>query len=211
MERRPPHRTADELCALAALALPFWRLDELCARAALALAVDYPGQASGRVRDLPDRRAVRYYTTLGLIDRPAAFRGRTVLYWRRHLLQLVAVKRLQTHGLTLAEIQARLLGQTDEALEKIARLPEQTEGDDRRDAGPTDSGAAAFRKPEPALSGPLLAVPLADGATLLLHAARPADQHDVEALRTAAAPLLQLLRKRRLLAEGTDISQEDTP
>ncbi len=106
---------------------PLWTLDELCAQAALALATDYPGQASGRVRDVPDRRMVRYYTTLGLLDRPAALRGRTALYGRRHLLQLVAIKRLQTAGLSLMEIQTRLLGQTDSALETIARLLEPPE------------------------------------------------------------------------------------
>src|SRR3954468_17018908 len=90
-----------------------WTIDELCGRVALALSVDYAGQASGRVRDVPDRRTIRYYTTLGLIDRPAEWRGRTALYGRRHLLQLVAIKRLQTHGLALAEIQARLLGLND--------------------------------------------------------------------------------------------------
>ena len=71
-----------------------WTIDELGSRVALALSVDYDGQASGRVRDVPDRRTIRYYTTLGLIDRPA-LRGRTALYGRRHLLQLVAIKRLQ--------------------------------------------------------------------------------------------------------------------
>src|SRR5262245_11996964 len=108
-----------------------WTLDELCAEAALALAVDYDGQPSGRVRDLPDRRTVRFYTTHGLVDRPAAFRGRTALYGRRHLLQLVAIKRLQTAGLTLAEVQERLVGQTDRELEKLARLTEETEGNDQ--------------------------------------------------------------------------------
>jgi DNA-binding transcriptional MerR regulator len=196
-----------------------WTLDELCARVALALAVDYAGQASGRVRDLPDRRTVRYYTTHGLVDRPAAFRGRVALYGRRHLLQLVAIKRLQTAGLTLAEVQARLLGRTDADLEKIARLSEQTATEDRGNAPAPDN---AFWKREPAPPAPpltaeseavrsLLAIMLADGATLLLHAARSADEHDIEALRTAAAPLLHLLRKRRLLVEGTDTSPEGTP
>src|SRR6516164_4111940 len=101
---------------------PLWTLDELGARVALALAVDYDGQSNGRVRDVPDRRTIRYYTTLGLIDRPAEMRGRTALYGTRHLLQLVAIKRLQTHGLTLTEIQARLAGRTNAALRQMARL-----------------------------------------------------------------------------------------
>src|SRR5437763_16140887 len=102
---------------------PLWTLDELTAQSALALAADYPGQASGRVREVPDARTVRYYTTLGLLDRPAAMRGRTALYGRRHLLQLVAIKRLQARGLSLAEVQARLVGRTDRALEDLAQVP----------------------------------------------------------------------------------------
>src|SRR3954447_1502268 len=101
---------------------PEWTIDELSAAAASALAEGYDGPPNGRVRDVPDRRTIRYYTTLGLIDRPAELRGRTALYGRRHLLQLVSIKRLQARGLALRELQEQLLGLTDAALEKIARL-----------------------------------------------------------------------------------------
>src|SRR5436305_3354800 len=99
---------------------PLWTLDELCDRVERALAVDYHGQASGRVRDVPDLRTIRYYTTLGLIDRPAAMRGRTALYGPRHLLQLVAIKRLQARGLSLAQVQEQLLGASDVMLGRLA-------------------------------------------------------------------------------------------
>src|SRR6516165_6947318 len=104
-----------------------WTLDDLSARVALALAEDYGGQPSGRVRDVPDRRTIRYYTTLGLLDRPVEMRGRTALYGRRHLLQLVAIKRLQTRGLSLAEIQERLLGLPNSRLASLAELPRDAE------------------------------------------------------------------------------------
>ena len=100
-----------------------WTLDELAERVDAALAVDYSGQPSGRVRAVPDRRAIRWYTTIGLIDRPAAHRGRTALYGPRHLLQLVAVKRLQARGLPLVDIQRELTGATDTQLARVARLP----------------------------------------------------------------------------------------
>jgi DNA-binding transcriptional MerR regulator len=100
-----------------------WTLDELTGRVADALSVDYHGQASGRVRDLPDQRAIRWYTTLGLVDRPAAMRGRTALYGPRHLRQLVAIKRLQARGLTLAAVQAELAGAGDADLDRLARIP----------------------------------------------------------------------------------------
>jgi hypothetical protein len=103
---------------------PRWTLDELAERVDSALAVDYPGQPSGRVRPVPDRRAIRWYTTIGLVDRPVAHRGRTALYGPRHLLQLVAVKRLQARGLPLVAIQQELAGATDAQLARVARLPE---------------------------------------------------------------------------------------
>src|SRR3954454_24575633 len=108
-----------------------WTIEELGGRVAEALSDGYRGVPSGRVRDVPDLRTIRYYTTLGLLDRAAAMRGRTALYGRRHLLQLVAIKRLQARGLSLAEIQQRLVGLTDADLGRLARLadgPEHSAG-----------------------------------------------------------------------------------
>src|SRR6058998_412285 len=101
---------------MTATAEPLWTIDELGTQVALALSVDYKGPPNERVREVPDLRTIRYYTTLGLLDRPAQLRGRTALYGRRHLLQLVAIKRLQSRGLPLAEIQAELSGATDRTL-----------------------------------------------------------------------------------------------
>lgn len=183
---------------------PLWTLDELCDRVERALAVDYAGQASGRVRDVPDRRTIRYYTTLGLIDRPATMRGRTALYSVRHVLQLAAVKRLQSQGQSLAEVQGRLVGRTDTALRELAGLPAGFD----LDAPPTDPPADADRRgerfwstppadpPPPAAPRSLLGIPLADGATLLVETTRQLSENDLLALRAAAAPLLALLRKR---------------
>ena len=102
-----------------------WTLDQLTELVGTALAVDYPGQVNGRVRAVPDRRAIRWYSTIGLVDRPAEMRGRTAMYGRRHLLQLVSIKRLQSRGRTLAEIQAELAGATDRTLRAIAALPSE--------------------------------------------------------------------------------------
>src|SRR5687767_4733914 len=87
---------------------PSWTLRELAAEVAGQLARNYEATENGQVRPVPDERSIRYYTTLGLLDRPAAMRGRTALYGRRHLAQVVAIKRLQAVGKALAEIQ-RLL------------------------------------------------------------------------------------------------------
>ena len=88
-------------------------------------AAPYNGQPSGRVREVPDARTIRYYTTLGILDRPLEMRGRTAYYGRRHLLQLVAIKRLQAQGMSLTEIQQRLTGASDKALRRWAALPEE--------------------------------------------------------------------------------------
>ena len=95
-------------------------------RALTALALeqgDYAPSDSGRIRTIPDIRTIRYYTTLGLIDRPAEMQGRTALYHERHVLQLAAIKRLQADNLTLSDIQQRLTGATDQQLETLAALP----------------------------------------------------------------------------------------
>ncbi len=189
---------------------PLWTLDELCAQVTLALAVDYAGAVSGRVRDVPDRRTIRYYTTLGLIDRPAAMRGRTALYGRRHLLQLTAIKRLQVRGLALTEVQARLLGATDGVLEKLAEMPAGFVGgadipvcpvEGTQECLPHRDQREDFWRAAPAPVRPLTAVTLEEGVTLLLEASRPLDEHDLSAPCAAAAPFLKLLRLRRLTSE----------
>src|SRR5947209_8713778 len=100
-----------------------YRIDELAERAAGALAATGTVPPSARVTALPDRRMLRYYTTLGLLDRPVEVRGRVAYYGRRHLLQIVAIKRLQAAGVSLAEIQRRLSGASTSDLEAIADLP----------------------------------------------------------------------------------------
>ncbi|MEU0520229.1 MerR family transcriptional regulator [Streptosporangium sp. NPDC006007] len=99
-----------------------WTIGELAERASAALSPT--AQLNGRVRDAPNERLIRWYATIGLLDPPSARRGRVAVYGRRHLLQLIAVKRRQSEGRTIAEIQAELAGATDRLLESIADLQE---------------------------------------------------------------------------------------
>ncbi|MBB5779633.1 MerR family transcriptional regulator [Nonomuraea jabiensis] len=101
-----------------------WTIGELAERAALALRAGSDGAPAlnGRVRDVPGERLIRWYTTIGLVDPPLTRRGRIAQYGRRHLLQLVAVKRLQAAGHSIAEIQTALAGATDRMLETAAGL-----------------------------------------------------------------------------------------
>ena len=196
---------------------PNWTIDELVAQVASALAVDYGGQASGRVRDLPDRRAVRWYQTLGLVDRPSGWRGRTALYGWRHLLQLAAIKRLQAAGRTLAEVQAELAGSSTTRLAQLAELNGQADLDGHADPAPAATARAAStrrfwaaRGPAATAGGPSAepaerdggaagqwrGIQLAAGAILLVDADLPIDDDDLPRLRAAAAPLLAALPGR---------------
>jgi DNA-binding transcriptional MerR regulator len=197
-------------------ATAWWTLDELVARVAAALASPvYPGAPNGRVREVPDRRVVRWYTTIGLVDRPAAHRGRTALYGPRHLVQLVAVKRLQADGRSLTEIQARLAGATDATLRRLAGVPRELLADSAPEAEPAAPRRFWAQRPE-AVDEPappddtvttLTGVPLPGGAVLLLPAHPGRD--DLEAIQAAAAPLLDLLADRGLLVPSAGDGPRD--
>ena len=119
--------TIAELAELAAEALSIPRALGADTSAATS-GLDYgsgagPLRTNGRVRDVPNERLIRWYGTVGLVDPPLSRRGRVARYGRRHLLQLVAVKRRQAEGKSLAEIQVELAGATDETLAAVARVP----------------------------------------------------------------------------------------
>jgi DNA-binding transcriptional MerR regulator len=201
-----------------------WTLDELVDRVEDALSAEYSGAPNGRVRGIPDRRAVRWYSTIGLVDRPIGMRGRTALYGPRHLLQLVAVKRRQAEGRLLADIQVELSGADDETLAAVARVPAALLAAD----GPyedeiiaprprfwADTPAKPAVKPAPAPAPAKEqeleprgtragAVQLGGGAILVLPGT-PTDD-DLAAITAAAAPLLRTLAGRGLL---THVNTED--
>ena len=118
-------------------------LDQLTDWVAQALADGYPGAPTARVRDLPDQRTIRWYVTRGLVDPPLAMRDRRALYGERHVLQLVAIKRRQAEGRSLAEIQAELLGATTATLASIASLPAQGTPQPARFAATVSPAAAS--------------------------------------------------------------------
>jgi DNA-binding transcriptional MerR regulator len=185
-----------------------WTIGELKERVGASLSVDYEGQKNGQVRDVPGTRAIRYYTTLGLLDRPAAMKGRTALYGRRHLAQLVAVKRLQADGLSLTEVQEQLSAVTDTRLEEIAQLPddmpaapprptERAQPPARRReafwaAAPAEPSKSTEEEDAPRLLTP---VRLGDDLTVLVTAQRVVTEDDLQAIREAAAPLRAVLQQ----------------
>ena len=129
-----------------------WTIQQLSDKVARALAVGYAGTSNGRVRDVPDLRTIRYYTTLGLLDRPAEMRGRTALYGPRHLLQLVAIKKLQARGRSLSQIQQEMTGATDTMLKRLAGVMARPggEGTDEPPRSVRHSKPRSFWKSRPA-------------------------------------------------------------
>ena len=193
-----------------------WDLAELTAEVARALSeLGYAGTESGRVRDVPDARVIRYYTTLGLLDRPAELRGRTAYYSARHLAQLVAIKKLQARGQSLAEVQAVLAAIDDTELLRIAHADLKSAPVTRpsRRAAPfwkqaPTAPARGARAPGAALE-PLLALKLDERVTLLLSATRELGAEQIEAIAVASAPLLSLLATLGL-AGGASHAPEET-
>jgi len=182
-----------------------WTLSELVAEAASRIAT-LPPPRNGQVRAVPDERTVRYYAALGLLDRPAAMRGRTALYSPRHLAQVIAIKRLQGTGKSLADIQAmwptlddltlaRLTGVQVPARTRAARgefwkrAPEKTEAPKVAPASPVEVRIELS-------PGVHVALALPEGASLT--------SADVHALRAAAAPFVAELAKRGLTLGGDE-------
>src|SRR5262245_7369549 len=202
-----------------------WTIAELADRVAAALAGNFDGVGNGRVRDVPDLRAIRYYTTIGLLDRPAEMRGRTAYYGRRHLVQLVAIKRLQSLGLALAQVQSRTLRLNDRQLERLAEVKSEiqavpllaTSGRDsvslaraKRKTPPRSqefwrSAPAAAIQPDanderpPPGARVVTLVPLAAWLSVGVEACRAMTAEDIAALRAAAEPVRQALIERRLI------------
>ncbi|MCC6807139.1 MAG: MerR family transcriptional regulator [Deltaproteobacteria bacterium] len=166
------------------------------------------GQVSGRIREQPDVRTIRYYTTLGLIDRAAEMRGRTAYYSDRHLRQLVAIKRLQSEGHSLQEIQARLVGISPQALVALAPLPDRPATADAEKAPARASfwreRAAAPAPPakvnETSEASPLKTlqtVALSTGVLLTIDTTAPLGADELRAILEAARPLLRVLEQQR--------------
>jgi DNA-binding transcriptional MerR regulator len=199
---------------------PRWTITELNEHVEAALSEGYEAPRNGQVRAVPNTRAIRYYTTLGLLDRPADMRGRTALYTSRHLMQIVAIKRLQAGGKTLADIQSALGGIDDAALAEIARIPRVSAAPRRRSrsrgrdarfwaAAPSDGdvkidgAATSVSEDAPITPGlePTVRVhlPLAAGVTLVVDPARTLTEDDGRALREAAAALVRHLETSGLV------------
>lgn len=76
-------------------------------------------QSRYKVSELPTERTLRYYMSMDLMDRPAAKRGTLSIFTYRHLLQVLAVKHLQSQYIPLRRIRTLLRGASNRELENI--------------------------------------------------------------------------------------------
>jgi len=131
------------------------------------------------VREAPDARTVRYYQTLGVLDRPLRYDGRRALYGRRHLLQVLCVKLLQARGLSLAQVQqalaaastAQLEAAVADALGAAPPLPSPSPPPAPRAPAPVSSWHTVELAPGVLLSVDHSRVPAAESLALRLRAA----------------------------------------
>ncbi|MSP55903.1 MAG: MerR family transcriptional regulator [Myxococcales bacterium] len=123
-----------------------WSLDGL-AEAAGAVVNMLPRPLDQRVNPVPDVRTLRYYQSVGLLDRPDNALPRAEYYGYRHLLQVVATKALQASGLPLAQIQRGLAGRTVQELEEAIRSAFGEESAAPRSHGPASQAPPAHWRP----------------------------------------------------------------
>ncbi len=190
-----------------------WTIEELVERANRVLEQDPTLPPNRRVSERLSPRIVRLYTTLGLLSRPV-LRGRTGFYGPEHLMQLIAVKRLQSEGYSLVEIQNLLLGAELGDISRIARVPEEMLSGNGQEvaarhcsrrrtrfwqASPVaEDSALAVLPPEPTKvtsTATWTVIPLDEAVQLLITTGVDIDADTMRELAEAAAPLRRVVAK----------------
>ncbi|MBW1988609.1 MAG: MerR family transcriptional regulator [Deltaproteobacteria bacterium] len=92
------------------------RLDELVETANRFMRQVAPVQPSRRIAQRVNERTLRYYIGKGLVDRPLGKSGTAALYGFKHLLQILALKRLQAAYLPVRRIKDILPGMDEQGL-----------------------------------------------------------------------------------------------
>lgn len=81
-----------------------------------------PTQTKYRVTEIPSERTIRFYTANSLVDKPVARVGVNAHYGYRHLLQVLAIKYLQSQYLPLVKIRSLVENISNRDLELL--IPE---------------------------------------------------------------------------------------
>lgn len=93
------------------------------------------GQSRHKVTEVPTERTLRYYVTMGLIDRPLGYEGTRARYGFRHFLQVLSIKALQARYFPLRKVRSMITGRPDAELEGVLL---RMEGDLREGATPEE-------------------------------------------------------------------------
>ena len=83
-------------------------------------------QSRGTVTSVPDERTIRYYLAEGLIQPADERQGTASVFGYLHLLQVVAVKKLQTEHLPIRKIRELVSGKGEEELESLIGIGNHT-------------------------------------------------------------------------------------
>jgi hypothetical protein len=145
-----------------------WNARGLAAHAAAL--VDSAGMkpTNASARAVPSARAIRFYVSNGLLDRPEGA-GTAATYGYRHLLQLLAIKIRQREGQTLDAIKAEMREVTGDALERrVAASLAPALSLQMDPAMPRDVGVTSWRR-----------LPIADGLEVQVRDDSPAARDDV--------------------------------
>lgn len=116
-----------------------WSLGELSQITQAELEKRKIPNPGGRVSQVPSARTIRYYTSLGLVDRPLGYDGGVAQYGYRHLMQLLAIKVLQAEYMPLPEIHKHLHGRSIEELAEIVQSATRKEDESREPAPRVES------------------------------------------------------------------------
>src|SRR5450759_4240664 len=94
-------------------------IDQLVVESARLIPLLAGEQSRYRVSVYPDDRTIRFYITQGLVDRPSEYRRGASVFGARHLLQVLAIKTLQSEYLPLRKVKELLAGLDDEGLKGV--------------------------------------------------------------------------------------------
>ena len=87
-------------------------------------------QDRGTVSEIPDERTIRFYQSEGLLDPPIFKAGTASVFTEKHLLQLVAIKLLQSQDLPIKKIRIVIDGKSENELEDLIERSRESSNSD---------------------------------------------------------------------------------
>jgi DNA-binding transcriptional MerR regulator len=114
--------------------MKFVGVAELVEQASRMLGLVAPVQDRGTVTEVPDERTVRYYLNEGLISPAEEKQGTSSVFGYRHLLQLLAVKKLQSEHLPIRKILELVPSRDNRDLERLLGFASESDSGGENEA-----------------------------------------------------------------------------